>query len=104
MAAVAAAMPMRRPRPRDAGTVPGLPPERGQPRTDPMSKRAAALLFAALTVTACSNASPTGTPPAIVPQATPAGTSATATQGAGAVDPNTMAGFCQLMTDTIVAN
>jgi len=70
-----------------------------------MSKRAAALLIAALTIAACNNGSPTPTNPAATgAAATAAATSGAATQGAGEVDPNTVPGFSQAMTDTIVAN
>jgi|SoiMethySBSTD1v2_1073268.scaffolds.fasta_scaffold2074428_2 hypothetical protein len=70
-----------------------------------MSKRAAAILFATLTVAACNNGSPTTTSqPTSAATSVPAGTTAPASQGAGEVDPNTVAGFCQLMTDTITAN
>jgi hypothetical protein len=69
-----------------------------------MLKRSAALLFVGLVFAAC-NGTPTSTSQATVPGATsPAATSATGTQGAGEVDPNSIAGFCQAMTDTIVAN
>jgi hypothetical protein len=74
---------------------------------NPMSKRAAAILFAALAVAACNNGSPTSTSqPTSDATTVPAGTTAPASQstGGGDIDPNTVAGFCQAMTDTIVAN
>jgi hypothetical protein len=68
-----------------------------------MIKRTSALLLAGLVFAACGNGTPTSQPTG--PAATsPAATSGTATQGAGEVDPNSVAGFCQAMTDTIVAN
>ena len=70
-----------------------------------MSKRAAAILFAALTIAACNNGSPTSTSkPTTAATAVPAGTTAPASQSTGEVDPNSVAGFCQAMTDTILAN
>jgi hypothetical protein len=77
-----------------------------------MSKRIAAILLAASAVAACSNGGASTTAPATFPAATtPAGTAGagteapTGTGGVGAdVDPNTVAGFCQLMTQVIVAN
>ena len=72
-----------------------------------MSKRAAAIVLAALTFAACNNGTPTTTTkPTTAATTTPAGTTAPASQGTGGgdVDPNTVAGFCQLMVDTIAAN
>ena len=72
-----------------------------------MSKRAAAILFAALTFAACNTTPGSTTAPTTAPAATTAtGTTAPASQttGGGNVDPNTVAGFCQLMTETVVAN
>ena len=71
-----------------------------------MIKRASAILFAGLVFAACGNGTPTTTSqPTTVPAATSAtGTSAPASQGGGVADPNTIAGFCQIMKDTITAN
>ena len=71
-----------------------------------MSKRAAAIVLAALTFAACNTTPGSTTAPTIAPAATTAtGTMALASQSTGGdVDPNTVAGFCKLMTDTVVAN
>ena len=70
-----------------------------------MTKRIAALLFAALTFAACNNGTPTTTSqPTTAATTAPVATGAASTQGAGEVDPNSVAGFCKAMTDTIVAN
>lgn len=67
-----------------------------------MSKRIAAVLFAALTFAACNNGTPTTTSPS--KSGTPAATAAS-TQGAGSteLDPNTVAAFCAAMKSTLVA-
>ncbi|HJP89434.1 MAG TPA: hypothetical protein VJ850_10415 [Candidatus Limnocylindrales bacterium] len=71
-----------------------------------MIKRLSAFLFAGVIFAACGNGTPTTTSqPTTVPAATGATTTpAAASQGTGEVDPNSIAGFCQAMTDTIVAN
>jgi hypothetical protein len=78
-----------------------------------MSKRIAAILLAASAVAACSNGggASTTTPATFPAAATPAATTAsttgapTGTGGVGTdVDPNTVAGFCQLMTQVVAAN
>jgi hypothetical protein len=71
-----------------------------------MSKRFAAPLLLTLALAACSNgggATQAPTSAATTPAATSGATQAGATTGAE-VDPNTVAGFCQLMTDTVTSN
>ena len=67
-----------------------------------MLKRMTGLALVILAVGACAGSGATATPGATPATATqPAATQAGATQGTGAeVDPNTIAGFCQLMTDS----
>lgn len=70
-----------------------------------MFKRVSAFLFAGLIFAACGNGTPTTTgQPTTAPAATSATTTSAPATQAGEVDPNTIAGFCKAMTDTIVAN
>jgi hypothetical protein len=76
-----------------------------------MSKRIAAILLAATALAACSNGGAATQNPATFPAATSAATAAPtaaapttgATTGTD-LDPNTVAGFCQLMKETIATN
>jgi hypothetical protein len=74
-----------------------------------MPKRLAAILLVATALAACSNGGTATQNPATFPAATSAATAtaAAATTGASTgtdVDPNTLAGFCRLMTETIATN
>jgi len=73
-----------------------------------MTKRIAATLLVAMALAACSNGGAATQNPATFPPATAGTATAAATAGTGGsgteVDPNTVAGFCQLMADTITTN
>ena len=72
-----------------------------------MTKRLAAILLAMSALAACSNGGTATQNPPTFPAATAASTGAAASTGTGGgtvADPNTIAGFCQLMTETITTN
>ncbi|HEX3265680.1 MAG TPA: hypothetical protein VHR16_08435 [Candidatus Limnocylindrales bacterium] len=72
-----------------------------------MTKRIAAILMTVSALAACSNGGTASQNAPTFPTATTAATTAAATSGAGGgtvADPNTVAGFCQLMTETITTN
>lgn len=71
-----------------------------------MTRRLVAMLLASSALAACSNSGTVTQNPATFPPATAAATAAATTGSGGGtdVDPNTVAGFCQLMTETITTN